>query len=156
MVASTGCSPHVPEQLAHNLAFLKHQGKRFRLGRDPTMASKRLNCSLACSTQVVLELETRCLNVKLLIFLALHYNTKIPWKYNVGGADVFQMEMEMEEVTRSPNKWRMSRVLPGARNHSFFTGAGGKCCSVEATQRIFGHKIFGQDRQNRTWHGFGL
>jgi hypothetical protein len=58
------------------------------------------------------ELETRCLNVKLLIFLAWHYNTKIPWKYNVGGANVFQKEkkkeMETEEVTRSPNKWRMS------------------------------------------------
>jgi hypothetical protein len=40
------------------------------------MASKRLNCSLACSTQVVLGHETRCLNVKLLIFLALHKNTK--------------------------------------------------------------------------------
>ncbi len=32
------------------------------------MASKQLNCSLACSTQVVLEYETRCLNVKLLDF----------------------------------------------------------------------------------------
>ncbi len=32
------------------------------------MASKQLNCSLACSTQVVFEHETRCLNVKLLIF----------------------------------------------------------------------------------------
>ncbi len=40
------------------------------------MASKQLSCSLACSTQVVFEHETRCLNVKLLIFLALHYNTK--------------------------------------------------------------------------------
>ena len=40
------------------------------------MASKQLICSLACSTQVVLEYETRCLNVKLLIFLALHYKHK--------------------------------------------------------------------------------
>ena len=40
------------------------------------MASKQLNCSLACPTQVVLEHETRCLNVKLLIFLALHYKTQ--------------------------------------------------------------------------------
>jgi hypothetical protein len=31
-----------------------------------------------------------------LIFLALHYNTKTPWKYNVGGANVFQKEMEKE------------------------------------------------------------
>ncbi len=41
------------------------------------MASKQLNCSLACPTQVVLERETRCLNVKLLIFLALHSKHKI-------------------------------------------------------------------------------
>ncbi len=61
------------------------------------MASKLLSCSLACSTQVVFEHETRCLNVKLLIFLALHYNTKAPWKYNVGGANVFQKEKEMEK-----------------------------------------------------------
>ncbi len=40
------------------------------------MASKQLSCSLACPTQVVLEYETRCLNVKLLIFLALHYKHK--------------------------------------------------------------------------------
>jgi hypothetical protein len=76
MIASTSSSPHVSEQLAHNSAFLISK-ERFRLGRDPTMASKQLNCSLACPTQVVLEYETRCLNVKLLIFLALHYkNTK--------------------------------------------------------------------------------
>ncbi len=60
------------------------------------MANKQLSCRLACSTQVVLELETRCLNVKLLIFVALHYNTKTPWKYNVGGANVFQKELEKE------------------------------------------------------------
>ncbi len=60
------------------------------------MAGKLLSCSLACSTQVVFEHETRFLNVKLLIFLALHYNTKTPWKYNVGGANVFQKEREME------------------------------------------------------------
>ncbi len=60
------------------------------------MASKLLSCSIACSTQVVLELETRCLNVKLLIFLAWHYNTKTPWKYNEGGANVFQKEKEKE------------------------------------------------------------
>jgi hypothetical protein len=40
------------------------------------MASKQLNYSLACPTQVVLEYETRCLNVKLLIFLALHSKTQ--------------------------------------------------------------------------------
>ncbi len=40
------------------------------------MASKQLNCSLARPTQVVLEYETRCLNVKLLIFLVLHYKHK--------------------------------------------------------------------------------
>jgi hypothetical protein len=45
----------------------------------------------------VFEPETRCLNVKLLIFLALHYNTKPPWKYNVEGANVFQKEREMEK-----------------------------------------------------------
>jgi hypothetical protein len=44
----------------------------------------------------VFEHETRCLNVKLLIFLALHYNTKTSWKYNVGGANVFQTEKEKE------------------------------------------------------------
>jgi hypothetical protein len=64
------------------------------------MASKQLNCSLACPTQVVLEYETRCLNVKLLIFLALHYkHKKIPWKHNVGGANVFQKEKETEKET---------------------------------------------------------
>ncbi len=60
------------------------------------MASKQLNSSLACSTQVVLKRETGCLNVKLLIFLTLHYKHKIPWKHNVGGANVFQKEMEKE------------------------------------------------------------
>ncbi len=85
------------------------------------MASKQLNCSLACSTQVVLEHETRCLNVKLLIFLALHKNTKILWKHNVGGANVFQKEKEkekemgMEKGTSSPNKRRMSRDSPEQR-----------------------------------------
>ncbi len=90
------------------------------------MASKQLNCSLACPTQVVLENETRCLNVKLLIFLALHKNTKLPWNQNVGGANVFQEEKEMEKEkemeiekemetekgTSSPDKWRMSRDSP--------------------------------------------
>jgi len=61
------------------------------------MASKQLICSLACSTQVVLEYETRCLNVKLLIFLALHNKHKIPWKHNVGGANVLQKEKETEK-----------------------------------------------------------
>ncbi len=43
--------------------------------------------------------ETRCLNVKLLIFLALHYKTqkKNPWKHNVGGANVLQKEKETEK-----------------------------------------------------------
>ncbi len=86
MVAGTSCSPHVPEQLAHKSAFLK-QGKRFRLGRTPTMASKQLSCSLACSTQVVFEHETRCLNVKLLIFLALYYNTKFSLKTQCGRSE---------------------------------------------------------------------
>jgi hypothetical protein len=54
----------------------------------------------------VLEYETRCLNVKLLIFLALHNKHKIPWKHNVGGANVLQKEketekeMEMEKETK--------------------------------------------------------
>ncbi len=41
------------------------------------MASKQLNCSLGCSTQVVFEHETRCLNVKLLIFSGLALKHKI-------------------------------------------------------------------------------
>jgi hypothetical protein len=93
----TDCAPHIPKQLAHNFSLFEVSRKRSRLGIDLTMASKLLSCSLACSTQVVSEHETRCLNVKLLIFLALHYNTTIPWKYNVGGANVFQKEMEMEK-----------------------------------------------------------
>jgi hypothetical protein len=56
------------------------------------MASKQLICSLACSTQVVLEYETRCLNVELLIFLALRYKNT-----NVGGANVLQKEKETEK-----------------------------------------------------------
>ncbi len=70
------------------------------------MASKLLSCSLACSTQVVFEHETRCLNVKLLnFFLALHYNTKTPWKYNVEGANVFQKEKEIKkEMKREMEK----------------------------------------------------
>ncbi len=63
------------------------------------MASKQLNGSLACPTQVVLEHETRCLNVKLLIFSGLALNTKIPLKHNVGGVNVFQKEKEMEKET---------------------------------------------------------
>ncbi len=57
------------------------------------------------------EHETRCLNVKALeFFWPCTNNTKTPWKYNVGGANVFQKEkekekemekeMEMEEETR--------------------------------------------------------
>jgi hypothetical protein len=124
---------------------------------NPTMTSKRLNCSLACSTQVVLEYETRCLNVKLLIFLALHYNTITPWKYNVGGANVFQKEMELEketekeEETRSTIKWRTTRDSPEQGITFSFAGVGGKCCSIGLLHRMFGLKIFGQDRQNRTW-----
>ncbi len=75
MMARTSSSPHISEQ-AHNLA-VETLRKRFRLGRNPTMASKQLNCSLACSTQVVLEHETRCLNVKLLIFSGLALKHKI-------------------------------------------------------------------------------
>ncbi len=51
------------------------------------MASKQLDCSLACSTQVVLEHETRCLNVKLLIFLALHKNTKYSLETQCGRSE---------------------------------------------------------------------
>ncbi len=76
MIASTSSSPHVSEQLAHNLVFLISK-ERFRLGRDPTMASKQLNCSLACPTQVVLKHETRCLNVKFLNFSGLALKHKI-------------------------------------------------------------------------------
>ncbi len=89
------------------------------------MASKQLNCSLACSTQVVFEHETRRLNVKLLNFSGLALKHKFPWKHNVGGANVFQKEkemeeemekeMEIEEETRSSNKWRMSRESPEQR-----------------------------------------
>ncbi len=60
------------------------------------MASKQLNCSLACPTQVVLEHETRCLNVKLLISFWPCTKHKIPLKHNVGGANVFQKEKEKE------------------------------------------------------------
>ncbi len=92
------------------------------------MASKQLNCSLVCSTQVVFEHETRCLNVKLLIFSGLAQKQKLSWKHNGGGANVFQKEKEkemekemeketeketeMEKGTSSPNKRRMWRDSP--------------------------------------------
>ncbi len=55
------------------------------------------------------EHETRCLNVKLLIFLALHNNTKTPWKYNVGGANVFQKEKEMEKEKEMKKETEMEK-----------------------------------------------
>jgi hypothetical protein len=63
-------TPHIAKQFAHDLISLDVEvsKQRIRLGIDLTMASKLLSCSLACSTQVVSEHETRCLNVKLLIF----------------------------------------------------------------------------------------
>ncbi len=94
------------------------------------MASKLLSCSLACSTQVVFEHETRCLNGKLLIFLALQYK-KIPWKYNVEGANVFQKEKETEEETRKPSKWRTARDSPEQGITLVFAGVRGECCSTK-------------------------
>ncbi len=76
------------------------------------MASKQLNCSLACPTQVVLEYETRCLNVKLLIFLALHYKHKNPWKHNVGGANVLQKEKETEKEMEMEKETKLAMEMP--------------------------------------------
>ncbi len=59
----------------------------------------------------MLEYETRCLNVQLLIFLALHYKhkKKNPWKHNVGGANVFQKEKETEKETEKEMEMEMFR-----------------------------------------------
>jgi hypothetical protein len=46
----------------------------------------------------------------------------------------------MEEETRSPNKWRMSRDSPEQGITFSFAGVGGKCCSIELLHRIFGLK----------------
>ena len=69
------------------------------------MASKQLSSSLVCSTQVVLEHETRCLNVKLLILLALHYNTNYSLETQRGRSKCVpegegkEMEKETEKET---------------------------------------------------------
>jgi hypothetical protein len=67
----------------------------------------------------------------------LHNNTKTPWKYNVGGANVFQKEKgegkgkgeEKEEEMRSPSKWRTTRDSPEQGINLVSTGVRGECSS---------------------------
>ncbi len=63
-----------------------------------------------------------------------------------------EKETEIEEETRSPIKWKKARDSPEQGITLVFAGVRGECCSTGLLTRIFGHKIFGQDRQNRTWH----
>jgi hypothetical protein len=104
------------------------------------MASKLLSCSLACSTQVVLEHETRCLNVKLLIFSGLARAIQ-----KLLGNTMWEEQMysrrrrrwkrrrrrKIEEETREPIKWRTARDSPEQGITFSFAGVGGKCCSME-------------------------
>jgi hypothetical protein len=126
------------------------------------MASKQLSCSLACSTQVVLEHETRCLNVKLLIFLALHYITqKYSLETQCGRSECVPEEDEdgeedgIGEETSSPNKRRMSRVSPEQRI-TFSSPECEKSVVAEQHREYLDIKYSTRIRQNRTWYGFSL